>query len=344
MDHLAAHILVTGGGAPGAVGILKALKTAGYHNISCCDVRPNVAGSLLSTDFFQLPYGNHPSYAEKLLHECSMRNIEVILPITTKELVAISQLKDPLADLNCKAIVSPESSLKIANNKGALYAHLEKSGIAVPKYKIAKNLSEFNVALEALNDESILVFKPCESNGSRGFRIIHPKVDAFDLWLNQKPSNAYTSIENAKSLMANKVVPPVLVSEYLEGDEYSVDCLMKNGEIQLIIPRKRIKINNGISVEGIIENNSKIIDYCSQILGSLALDGPIGIQVKYHKDQPLILEINPRLQGSSTACMGAGINLAQLAVESAFDFPLKYTQNDIKWNTHFVRHYEELYF
>ncbi|MFY0644775.1 MAG: ATP-grasp domain-containing protein [Bacteroidia bacterium] len=345
MDHLKnTHILVTGGGAPGAVGIIKALNRAGYHNISCSDVNKKVAGSILANDSFQLPYGTDPDYTDILLKECKTRDIDLILPITTKELLAVSRIKSKLADVGCNTVVSPIESLKISNDKGALYTHLKDSGITVPKHRIVQNIEEFENALEAFDQGEAFTFKPCVSNGSRGFRIIDPSIDEFDLWLNQKPNNAYVTKEEALSILKKGPMPPLLFSEYLEGEEYSVDCLIHKGEIKLIIPRKRININNGISVEGLIENNKTVIDYCTQILESLELDGPIGIQVKYKGNQPLILEINPRLQGSSTSCIGAGINLPQLAIENALGKQPNKTQNDIKWGTHFVRHYEEIYY
>ncbi|MGB0850996.1 MAG: ATP-grasp domain-containing protein, partial [Bacteroidia bacterium] len=137
--------------------------------------------------------------------------------------------------------------------------------------------------------------------------------------------------------------PPIVVSEYLPGQEYTVDCLIQNGEIKFIIPRTREKMNNGISVAGTIEKNDDIIKYCRKILNSLSLDGPIGIQVKYSKNnQPLLVEINPRIQGTTVACTGAGVNISLIAV-----LPEKYnnvTQDSVKWNTKFIRHYNELYY
>ena len=80
-----------------------------------------------------------------------------------------------------------------------------------------------------------------------------------------------------------------------------------------------------------------------KILRSLKLVGPIGIQVKEDKyGEFKILEINPRIQGTSVAALGAGVNLPKLAVESFLE--IKYTKPEVLWDTEFIRYYNELFF
>jgi carbamoyl-phosphate synthase large subunit len=136
----------------------------------------------------------------------------------------------------------------------------------------------------------------------------------------------------------------LLVSEYLPGAEYTVDCLVQNGRPKLVLPRSREKMNSGISVQGTFQKNEQIISYCKEILLSLNLSGPIGIQVKQNKEGLFqLLEINPRLQGTSVAALGLGINLPVLAIEQAFG-EIKVDPDSIAWGTSFVRYYEEAFY
>ena len=74
------------------------------------------------------------------------------------------------------------------------------------------------------------------------------------------------------------------------------------------------------------------------------LSGPIGLQVKQNKDGIFqLLEINPRLHGTSVAAMGLGINLPALAVEQAFN-DIEIDSSTIPWGTSFVRYYEEAFY
>ncbi len=343
MDCLAdKHILVTGGGAPGAYGILNALKTHGNIKLSACDAKDHVIGKQIADDFFKVPQGDSPDYIPLMLKECEKRRIDLIFPITTKELLALSTNSSAFNQIGTEVLVSSPNSLTIANSKCALYDHLKKSNIAVPKYYIANNLEEFDWALDQFPTGQAIAFKPCIANGSRGFRIIDDNVDLHDLWLNQKPNSSNISREAAMKAVDSKKFTSVLVCEYLDGPEYSIDCLVSKNQKNIIIPRLRSKINNGISVEGTIENNTEVISYCKDILSSLDLFGPIGIQIKYHNKQPLILEINPRIQGSSIACLGAGVNIPVLSAALAFDHTLN-DDIEIKWGTRFIRHYQEFF-
>ena len=342
----AVRILITGGGAPGAPGIIKAIQQSNPNTyIFSCDVNEGTAGKILANDYFTVPIGDSESYVSELLQKCTDNGISVILPITTKEIHSLSKHKQLFTQNNISVIVSDFESLNIANNKALLYAHLQKHNVETPRFAQAVNYDQFKKAEKDLSIHPYII-KPCVGNGSRGFRIVTDDINEGDLLFNHKPSNTFITNTKLHSILSTNDFPPILVSEYMPGKEYTVDCLIENGIIKFIIPRRRDKMNNGISVAGIIEKNNDVIDYCKSILDSLNLNGPIGIQVKYSKNnKPLIVEINPRIQGTTVACIGAGVNIPSFAVfpnqldsiQTVNDFP-------IKWGTQFIRHYNELYF
>ena len=339
-------ILVTGGGAPGAPGIIKAIRTkAPELKIFSCDLLDQTVGKILANDYFTVPRGNDPTYIDRLLAKCIDHKIKTILPITTKELVPLSLAKSRFAEKGITVLVSEDKQLTIANDKGKLYTFLSDNRIKVPKYRVVRNYKEFCDAEEQLNLSPYIV-KPCVANGSRGFRIIDNTVDEHDLLFNHKPNSTFISAEKLHSTLQAKPFPELLISEYLPGTEYTVDCLILDGNIKFILPRRRDKMNNGISVAGVIEHNEEIIAYCETILNSLQLDGPIGIQVKYSQDnEPLIVEINPRIQGTTVACTGAGVNISYLSFhKSELAGMSKYNDYPIIWGTKFIRHYSELYY
>lgn len=339
------NILITGGGAPGAPGIINSVKSE-YPDLTIfsCDFQDVTAGKFLADYYFTVPLGSDANYSETLLQLCTENDIEIVLPITTRELTPLSQAKDKFKSKGIHVLVSDQKPLDIANNKGTLYSHLTNCGIQVPRFKTAQNYDEYLEAkkhVQKNNDRFII--KPCVGNGSRGFRIIDSTTDRFDLLFNYKPNSTFIQENELDSLLQQNKFPEIVVSEYLPGDEYTVDCLVHQGDAKLIVPRKREKMNNGISVSGTIENNSKVISYCKKILAAIDLHGPIGIQVKYSSNnEPVLVEINPRIQGTTVACIGAGVNIPALCFQ---DFStLKQSGIDIKWGTKFIRYYSELYF
>ena len=146
-------------------------------------------------------------------------------------------------------------------------------------------------------------------------------------------------------ILSSSNFPELLLSEYLPGDEYSVDCVAKNGASVVIVPRIRKKMINGISVEGEFIYDESIITYCKQIIHSLQLHGNIGIQVKKSvSGEFLILEINPRVQGTIAAALGAGVNLPLLAVYQEIDISIEPKNLEVRWGTKFSRYWQEVFY
>jgi carbamoyl-phosphate synthase large subunit len=342
----AINILMTGGGAPGAAGIIKCLHQESYFNIVVADANPKAVGRYLVNDFEKIPFANDPAFIDSVIALCREKNIHVLLPLVTKELIPLSQHIKEFELAGVKLPVSPATSLEIANDKSKLYQFLQWRGIDLPDFRIAETTEQFETAAKELGyPQKTICFKPSISNGSRGFRIIAPEFDEAHLLFNEKPNSAFISYNDTVRILSSKQFPELLVSEYLPGEEYSVDCLAKNGEAILIVPRLRKKMINGISVEGEFIQDKNIIAYCTQIIHELQLHGNIGIQVKASATGKfLLLEINPRVQGSISAGLGAGINLPVLAIKQELGLPIFPEELQVKWGTKFSRYWNEVFY
>ena len=113
----------------------------------------------------------------------------------------------------------------------------------------------------------------------------------------------------------------------------------------LVAPRLRKQKINGISVEGEFVKEESIIAYCTQIIKELQLHGNIGIQVKRAAAGAfLIVEINPRVQGTIVAALGAGVNLPVLAVKQELGLPILPAELTVKWGTRFTRFWDEVFY
>lgn len=346
MPEQTINILMTGGGAPGAAGIIKCLRQEKLFKIFVADANADVIGKYLGDEFEVIPFADSPEFVDKLLSICKEHNIQIILPLVTKELIPLSARVNEFETFGTRVLISPQSSLDIANNKSRLYEFLQWRGIKVPSFNIVETVEQFKEAVTALGyPEKQVCFKPSISNGSRGFRIISEKINELDLLLNYKPAATFISLNNAVDILSSGTFPELLVSEYLPGEEYSVDCLTNHGESVLIVPRLRKKMLNGITVEGEFIEDQNIIDYCKQIVKELQLHGNIGIQVKRaNSGEFLILEINPRVQGTIAAALGAGINLPVLAVKQELGLPIAADDLKVKWGTKFSRHWNEVFY
>jgi carbamoyl-phosphate synthase large subunit len=340
------NILMTGGGAPGAAGIIHCLSQHPSFHIIAADANPGAIGKHLVKDFAVIPAANDPSFIDAILGICRDKDIHIILPLVTQELIPLSKRIKEFELAGARLIISPTASLEIANDKSKLYQFLQWRGIDVPEFRIVETVEQFETATKELGyPEKTFCFKPSVSNGSRGFRIISHTMDEHHLLFNEKPNSTYISYNDAIRILSSKKFPELLVSEFLPGEEYSVDCLAKDGETILALPRLRKKMINGISVEGEFIKDDGIIAYCTQIIQALQLHGNIGIQVKRSAaGKFLILEINPRVQGTISSALGAGINLPVLAVKQELRLPIPQEELQVKWGVKFSRHWSEVFY
>lgn len=337
------HILMTGAGAPGAPGILRCLKEEPSFEVMGVDANAHTGGRLLFGNFAEVPVGDHPDFIPVMLDLCRKNNIHVVMPLVTKELEPLAAHLDQFELAGARVMVSPPSSLEIANNKGKLYEFLEWRGLPVPNYRIIEQAGQLREACTALGyPEKPVVVKPCLSNGGRGFRILDETFDPLSLFFQEKPGQPLMRLAELESLLSSTPgIPFMLVTEYLPGREISVDCLCRHGETLMAVPRTREKLVNGISVAGEFVEDRQAVRYASAVISALKLHGNIGLQLRESSaGQWLILEINPRVQGTISAALGAGVNLPALGVKLALGLDTG-RMPPVRWGTRFARFWDE---
>lgn len=125
----------------------------------------------------------------------------------------------------------------------------------------------------------------------------------------------------------------VLLQEYLEGDEYVVDTVSRNGEhkVTAIWKYDKRRVNDaafvyfGLSLvpaEGIVND---LIDYQFQVLDALGIrNGPAHGEVKFCRGSPVLIEVGSRCHGGEGAWVPianicVGYNQVDAAVDSVLD-------------------------
>jgi carbamoyl-phosphate synthase large subunit len=188
-DKATINILMTGGGAPGAAGILQCLWQLPYTHITVADANPNAVGRYLVKNFETIRRADDPAFIDTILSLCREKDIHVVLPLVTKELIPLARHTNEFELAGAKLIISPAASLEIANDKSRLYQFLQWRGIDVPDFRVVETIGQFETAFAELGyPGKSICFKPSVSNGSRGFRIINNKMDEHHLLFNEKPA------------------------------------------------------------------------------------------------------------------------------------------------------------
>lgn len=327
-------IIVTGAGAPGIVGTIYSLKNNSDNmkfKIISIDVKEDVVGKYLSDEFYVVPPAEDDTYVDIIKKIAEKTNAKVILPQTTKEVMVLSQNKEKFRAIGVNIVVSDYNNILIANDKFLLLEKSKEIGIPYPKYYLVNSKNSFLEAIEKLGfPHKKVVVKPRLSSGMRGFRIITSEKWNLNRFLNEKPEGIEIDLSSFIEIFHEAGWPEILVTEYLPGDEYSVD-VFRDGKNVIIIPRLRKSIRSGITFEAHVKFREDLINFSQKLSESLNLDYCFGFQFKLSEEGiPKILECNPRVQGTMVVSTFAGFNMVYYAVKKALGLEVSLSHVNLK--------------
>jgi len=333
-------ILLTAIGAPGAANIIGALKSNGERQVKIIgtDIHATPSGRPFVDSFHVVPRGSSGYYPRTMTDICSVYSPDVLLPLSTEELLSLARSKKSIEDsTGTKVCIGSERSIEIANDKKSLFEFLSKHDIPVPHFIPFDSPAGFNHAKVLLNRP--ICIKPAFAHGGRGMRMIDDKHDTTEMFLNSKPENASISFAEAFRLIRGVTnLPGMLAMEYLPGREYSVDILCQNGNARIVVVRLREEVRSGISFRSVVVNDRRIDQIAKDVCEALGFDGPIGIQLREdERGDPKVIEVNPRLHGSVILSVAAGANIPYLSVKQTFGEPFEVPS--IKVGTRLARYW-----
>lgn len=262
-------------------------------------------------DHFEVePLLSGDEYVEYCIDFCKKNEIDIFIPYT--ELLSISKHIKRFEQIGTKVLVSSNYELlKIIDNKAMFYEQSKSTNIfTIPEYYVVNSASQFREAYERLRENHNKVcMKPVSSIGGFGFRVIDDSASTLNNLLGD--INHKVSYEEVlKILSKQETFKNIMVMEYLDGPEYSIDCLAYNKELLAAVPRK--KVDSRVRV---LEDIPELIALAEKTESLYNLPYIFNIQVKYKNSIPKLLEINPRMSGGLNATCFCGINYPYYAVK-----------------------------
>jgi carbamoyl-phosphate synthase large subunit len=332
-------VLVTGCGAPGIKGTLYSLeKNFDGRKIRTVgtDIREDAVGSYLCNRFFKISKPSSENYLSQLLNICKKEQVNVLLPQNTSELLILAEHKNEFERSGTVIAVSDKNAIDVANDKSNLLSAAQEVGVPVPRFYLADNKDELLDYAQLLGwPQMRVVVKPPVSNGMRGLRIIDESIDRKKMFYQEKPSHVYMKMKDLLEILGESF-PALQVTEYLPGEEYTVD-LLSAGKLT-IVPRSRDRIASGITFDGTVKYNRDIIDFSEKLSKKIGLKYAFGFQFKLDdRGRARLLESNPRIQGTMVLATFAGANVIYGAVKHALreDIP----EFEISWGTRILRYW-----
>lgn len=292
-------MIFSGGSYPG-IEIFYALKdSVVFHPIMASSYSDH--SSFVTEDYMEnLPFTYEDNFAEKLNKILVERHVEFIIP--THDTIAMV-LMENAEKLSATVVCSPKETAELCRFKSKTYEKLEGCSFVPTLFKEVKDDIVFP-----------LFAKPDDGQGSVGAQKV----------------NDSSELESVLDV-GNKVV-----CEFLPGDEYTIDCFTnKNGELLFINPRKRARIQYGISARAeSVENQAPFIEIAKEINSKIRFRGYWFIQLKEDINGNLkLLELCTRFSGTFNHSQGYGVNLPLLAVSDFAGMDVSVTRNNYKVTT-----------
>jgi hypothetical protein len=288
--NLAKNILIFPGGTEIGLEIHSALRLVkGIRLFTAgCDASTH-AKYVCERDFF-IPPVTSSDWLPALSRLVQAQKIDYIFPAHDDVVVSLMRHAESVA---ARIVSSPLQTCLTCRSKTLTYHALEHVAPVPNVYQGPELVSLFPVFV-----------KPDRGEGSRRARIVR-EAEELRLLLREEPD--------------------LIISEYLPGEEYTIDCFSdREGGLLFCSGRERIRTRNGISVDSKLFDDPEFKLLALAITQVLVLHGAWFFQVKRDCQGALkIMEIAPRIAGTMALNRVLGVNFPLLSIYECERLPVR---------------------
>lgn len=328
---------------PGAYRTFKAVKERKIRVIGA-DMSSDPSAKYLVDVFYKVPPVSDKNYIDVILDICRREKVDIYFPSISAEVTKVAERKADFDKIGVIVSISSVESVTIANNKLLTYKTLEKVGIPVPKYYGVHNVEDFIKGCKYMGypDKPVCI-KIVDGSGSRGVRIIDATKSRYDIFANEKPNSFYTSYDDMLSILkSTSKLREMMLVEFMHGPEFTVDALADNGKVMYIAGRENVVSLMSIAMESVVKTDPMAEKIAKDVIALLKMDGNVGFDfMRNDKEEPVLMDINPRTTATISLFAAAGLNLRYLRIKQL----LGETLPDIKpiEGTRIRRRYGEIF-
>lgn len=274
----AARVVVTGGGGPAGVAVIRHLMSAGHHVIAV-DAEPSAVGLRLASESHLVPVASDPGFLPRLLDIASTAEATALMCTVAEEYGALCGAEDQLAARGVASCFPSRDAVETCQDKWRFVQVMQEHGFEVPA----------TVLGPAHDVRGPWVVKPRFGRGSVGIRFVDERAEL---------THAATG-------------PDTLVQTRVTAREFTVDALVdRDGALVGCVPRWRLETKAGISTKGETFSSLELTELVAKVLSVIGLVGPANLQGFDADDGRLVLiEVNPRFSGGLPLSLYAGADL-----------------------------------
>ena len=294
-----------------AIDLIRKADPAARFHIIYSNPNRYIAAAGVAHQFFLEPTGlDAEAYADWCLGFCREHRIDIFIP--GKEATALAGQHGRFAEIGTRVLstAKPEA-LALMHDKARFYAEVDCPAAPVAQFRTFTNLAEFDAAHALLRaHHPKLCVKPSRSVFGLGFAVLDEERSSAALLM--AGIQYHIGLEDMRRGLAELGnFRTMLLMEYLEGREYSVDCVGDHGRLVAAVSRKK-GTEQGHAQR--IDMRAEIIEATTQLCAALGLNGNFNVQFREASGRPRLLEINPRMSGGIGMACAAGPNLPYIAL------------------------------
>ena len=297
------RILVVGASVLQMPAILKA-KELGYY-VATVDFNPNAIAIPYADEFYEISTIDMEAVAEvaKKFNADGVMTLATDMPMRS---VARAAEVCGLPGINMDTAIK-------ATDKGEMIKAFDCNSVEHPWYFIAYNEDEFK---KIKNDVAYpCIMKPTDNAGSRGVVLVHNLEELENEY-------SYAVAESRKG--------GVIIEEYMEGPEVSVEVMALEGRVHVLQVTDKITtgaphfVEMGHTQPSRLENSNieKIKNLAIRAVKAIGIkNGPAHVEIILTKDGPKMVELGARMGGDCITThlvpLSTGIDMVRSTIEIA---------------------------
>ncbi|MGE5147205.1 MAG: ATP-grasp domain-containing protein, partial [Candidatus Eiseniibacteriota bacterium] len=301
--------MTSAGGALAPLNI-KLMKQGARHKawVLAVDQRADAAGRYFADAFATVPPGGDAGYADAVLKLVETHGIELVLPWSDEEALALAASRERLAAKGVTLACVPLETLKLMTDKAATYRALAEAGLAMPEWVVVETEEALAAAVDRFEALGDFVVKPVRARGNRGTVVVRRDAKGAAPHAGSREWHADPASFRRELLAEVGRNLPAVVMERLYAPAYDIDVLAWKGELLRAMPRRRLNPAGVPFTGSVLTPRDDLMTLARQVTALLDVSWLYDYDLMTDRaGRPVVIEINPRPSGSIAASILAGV-------------------------------------
>jgi len=299
-----------------AIELIRQADAGGRFTIVHSNPNSRAPAARLAHAFYTEPTGLATAdYIDWCVAFCREHRIDIFIP--GREATAIAGFHARFEEAGTRVLsAAAEADLQLIHDKARFYAQTDLPDAPVAEFRHFEDAAGFEAAYDFLRRRHAkLCVKPAHSIYGLGFAVLDEERNSAELLM--AGVEYHVSLADFRAGLAKLgTFRSMLLMEYLDGREYSVDCVGDSGRLVAAVVRRK---SNQAGAGQRIDQRADILAATAQLCATHGLNGIFNVQFREAAGAPRLLEINPRMSGGIGMACVAGPNLPWIALRGFAD-------------------------